>query len=95
MAQPLYSPPIPGMPEGAPEPINLSDLGMILKMLIKNPKLRTDMFADPATTIAKLNFVAHPAAVKFFASLKGADFEDAATAFAPSHADPAIGMAEI
>jgi hypothetical protein len=88
----LYS--LPGVPAGAPKPINLADLGTILKMLVKNASLRSDMFADPEKTLARLNYDAHGDAVKFFASLKGADFHAASEAFAPAHPDAALGMAE-
>ncbi len=89
----LYN--VAGMPEGEPKPINLSDLGNILKILVKNPSIRSDMFANPQQTLARLNYEAHGDAVKFFASLSGADFHAAADAFAPAHPDPALGMAEM
>lgn len=88
----LYN--VPGMPEGEAKVINLADLGNILKILVKNPKIRADMFADPEAALARLNYDAHGDAVKFFASLKSADFHAAAEAFAPAHPDPALGMAE-
>ncbi len=89
----LYN--VPGMPEGEAKTINLADLGNILKILVKNPQIRTDMFADPENTLARLNYDAHGDAVKFFASLRGADFHAASDAFAPAHPDPALGMAEM
>lgn len=95
MALPPYDPPFPGTPAGAPRPINLADLGLILKMMIKNPALRHDLQSDPAGTLTRLNFVPHDKAVAFIASLKGADFNAAADEFTGAHPDPAIGMAEI
>lgn len=94
MAAQLYSD-VVGIPKGDALPINLADLGLILKIMIKNSKVRADMMADPANTLARLNFVVHDGAVKFFTSLKGADFDAAATAFTPSHSDPILGMAEM
>ncbi len=85
---------VAGMPEGEAKTVNLADLGNILKILVKNPTIRTDMFKDPEATLARLNYDAHGDAVQFFASLKGADFHAAAEAFAPAHPDPALGMAE-
>ena len=89
----LYN--VAGLPQGEPKPINLADLGNILKIIIKNPQIRSDMFADPEKTLARLNYEAHGDAVKFFASLRGADFHAASDAFAPAHPDPALGMAEV
>lgn len=95
MTKPAYDPPFPGTPAGRARPINLADLGLILKMLIKHPELRRDMFADPRDTLGRLNYEVHDEAVAFFSSLKGADFDAASEAFAPAHPDPALGMAEI
>ena len=85
----LYN--VSGMPEGDAKPINLADLGNILKILVKNPQIRSDMFADPEKTLARLNYDAHGDAVKFFASLRGADFHAAQTAGRPSDGEKADG----
>ncbi len=90
----LYNPPYPLTPTGAAQPINLKEVGLILSLLIKNPPLRADMFADAEQTLKRLNYVPHPEVVAFFTSLHGANFELAAKAFAPAHPDPSFGMAE-
>ncbi len=96
MAEPQpYSPAYPGTPVGAPQPVNLRDLGPILALIIKNASLRADMLADPATTLTRLNYIAHAEVVAFFKSLDAANFDAAAKAFAPAHPDPSLGMAEI
>ncbi len=94
MSDTHFNPAYPGTPIGKPQEINLKDMGPILTLLIKNPELRKLMFEDVAATLAKLNYVPHDEVVAFFTSLKGADFEAAATAFKPAHPDPSLGMAE-
>ena len=88
--------PIPGVnPADPPSPINLVDLGMILKMMVKNPDVRTDMFKDPAATLARLNFQPNDHAIKFFQSMQGVDFDKAANDFVTNHPNPLTGMAEM
>jgi hypothetical protein len=94
MAVALYNPPYPTTPVGAAQPVNLKDVGAILTLLIKNPTLRADMFANVELTLQRMNYVPHPEVVAFFTSLHSANFIAAAEAFAPAHGDPSLGMAE-
>ena len=85
---------VPGVPEGAPQDIHLVELKTILGIVINNPAVRTDMHADPAGTLKKLNFTPNAKAIAFFNSLNSAAFDKAVDALINTHSDAQFNMAE-
>jgi hypothetical protein len=85
---------VPGVVPGMPKPIHLVDLRWILGVVITNPAIRADMHADPAATLAKMNYVPNEKAVAFFNSLKSADFDKAVDALINTESSAAFNMGE-
>lgn len=90
----INTPPYPGLPYHAAQPINLRDMGVIMQLMIKDAKIRSDMFADPAATLTKMNYIPGDGVVAFFKTLSADNFTAAAAKFKPAHPDPQFGMAE-
>jgi hypothetical protein len=88
------TPPYPGLPLHAAQPINLRDMGVILQIMIKDAAIRAAMFKDPAATLTSLNYAPGPGVIAFFQTLSEENFSAAAAQFKPAHPDPQFGMAE-